>query len=261
MGFHLARGLIAHLISFALILQALEIFRMLKFPEVLAIWSETSLGDELESSFPFGVGRFLKSDLAFGRLAAAQIGLASFAFLFPSVMAFVFLLITHLLVCARFRGSVNGGSDAMTVVVLTGLIVSFATSRDSAAQLGLIYISIHLLFSYLKSGVSKLRRREWRDGEALPAFLAQSLFADSRAFAAWLKTHPRMSLGLCWLTILFELSAVLAVFAPVSVGLILSVVVVFHFTIYLAFGLNRFFWVWLSAWPAVFFLSQRLVAA
>lgn len=256
MSFQLARGLIVHLVAFALILQAVELLRMLKIKETLAIWSEENLRRDL-SLLPLG-GR-LAGDRVPRVLAALELILAIGLFLMPMFPTVLLLLLVHVLICVRFRGSVNGGSDAMTVVVLTGLLIAYCGAW-SLSKFGLIYIAIHLLLSYLRAGLSKLRQPAWREGRAVGEFLKQSFFADTRLLGDWIVARPAVGRALSIGVIGFEMMVAVSLVMPRWSGFILASIVLFHFSIFMAFGLNRFFWIWLSAWPSIFYAASLLTA-
>ena len=68
----------------------------------------------------------------------------------------LFLFLGNLLILIRWRGSFNGGSDFMTLVVLTGLLIAYTVgifaSADIGIQAGLCYICIQSITSYFISG-------------------------------------------------------------------------------------------------------------
>ena len=226
-----------HLLCLALFLQAIEIYAVSRDFAFLKVWS------------------FEKSKLNLKWISLAQIFLALAGFFMPSGLFFVSLFFTHLGICVRFRGTFNGGSDMMTFVVLTGVIVGTCLPNENAAQFGLIYIAIHLLYSYFKAGLVKALRPEWRNGRAISEFLRHSFYDDIRKFSEVLIKTRNLGqlLGIC--AVGFELSFPLVLFFPALIWAYLGCALAFHFLIFLAFGLNRFFWIWLSAWPAAVYFS------
>lgn len=247
--------IISHLLCFSLMLQALEVLLLTRSKSFNEIWSYNNLKSELEEGLPLPA--FLIQSIfslnGFRTILVVQIGLCLTGFLVSSFAIFAFLFLAHLLICIRFRGTFNGGSDMMTFVILTGVLIYFSSNEERIQKLGLIYIAIHTLYSYFKAGLVKIRHKEWRNGQAAPAFLERSIYLDMRAVSAWLRSRPRLSqfLGLGILT--FELSAVLLPVFHFLVLPYLALAATFHFLNYLSFGLNRFFWIWLTAWPAVLY--------
>lgn len=171
------------------------------------------------------------------------------------------LLLTVLLVCVRFRGNYNGGSDSMTVVVLIGLTASQLAAQlhasDAWVDAGLGYIAAQLTLSYFVAGLAKLRTRTWQRGRALSQLVQVRQYVVPRALVALL-SKPWASRLTGWLAIVFECSfpAALLLGRGVAFGL-LAIAASFHVAIALAFGLNRFLWAWLSAYPALWYWSQR----
>jgi hypothetical protein len=157
----------------------------------------------------------------------------------------------------RWRGAFNGGSDFMTLVGLTGLLIAHTVAAAGDATLGwragLWYVALHSITSYFVSGWVKLLRPEWRNGHALPVFLDSGIYgplADTSIYRS-----PVFARSVAWgFTVwegLFPLALVdvrLALFFCAS-G------VVFHFLVFWYFGLNRFFWAWLATYPAVLYCA------
>ena len=86
----------------------------------------------------------------------------------------MFLFISHLLILIRWRGAFNGGSDFMTLVALTGLLivhsVALAGNPDLGWRAGLWYVGLQSITSYFVSGWVKLLQPQWRSGKAMPIF-------------------------------------------------------------------------------------------
>ncbi|XGC80636.1 hypothetical protein ACES2L_15015 [Bdellovibrio bacteriovorus] len=261
MSLAVALSLISKILSATMAFQALEIFLLTKNKSFVSVWSLENLLPDLEKGLPFsgGIIQKLFSIKSLGMIALLQLLAAATGIFIIHPWIFLFLFFTHLLICIRFRGNFNGGSDMMTVVVLTGLLISLFATNELWQKLGMIYISIHLIFSYFKAGYKKILKLEWRTGKALSIFLNQSVFPDMKAFSIWLKSAPLLSLLLSWLVLAFEVASPLVIINPSWVYFYAGAAIVFHFINYLTFGLNRFFWVWLSAWPAVIY-SVNLLA-
>jgi hypothetical protein len=244
-----------HVLALTLIFQGLELLIATWQASFFKIWSYENLKSDLERGMPLpnSLVRLLFANSSFRFILLLQILTAAATFFLPVFPFFLVLLLTHLLICIRFRGTFNGGSDMMIFVVLTGVLIALVSSEEKIQKLGLIYIAIHTLYSYFKSGLSKVIQKDWRDGSALPTFLDRSLLIDVRQIAKWLMGQKWLCLGLCWIVLIFELSAIGLPLAPHLASLYFAGVLLFHFGIYVSFGLNRFFWAWLCAWPAVFF--------
>lgn len=168
------------------------------------------------------------------------------------------LWLTTLLVNVRFRGTFNGGSDLMTMVVLTGLVVAHLGHRSALLVNGaLLYIAAQVLLSYFVAGVVKLANPAWRNGTALRDILARADFAVPAAVRRPV-AHPAVAVVVSWVVIVFEL-AFPAAFTSVPAAVAFAVVVgIFHLANVAAFGLNRFLLAWASAWPAVIWAARVL---
>tara|TARA_B110001454_G_C12723300_1_gene436379 strand:+ start:44488 stop:45264 length:777 start_codon:yes stop_codon:yes gene_type:complete len=244
------------LLSFTMLFQAIEIFILSRQTNFRYVWSYNNLRCDLEQGLPLKKKwvENLFSISSLQKIAILQILLACTATLYPHAAIFTGLFLTHLLICIRFRGAFNGGSDMMTFVVLTGTIVATL----GFTKIGLIYIATHTLYSYFKAGLAKIKHKEWQNGQAIPAFLSRSLFPDIQNTAAQLANQKAINLTLGIGTLIFELSVLGLLFAPNASQLYFALAVVFHLAVYFCFGLNRFFWIWLTAWPATLFSLSLL---
>lgn len=237
----------SRLLAFTLLLQAMELWLLMGKAEFTQVWSFENLKSDVK-------WKFLFSELSFKVIVLMQIAAAVVGFIHPQPISMIALFITHLLICIRFRGSFNGGSDMMAFVILTGMLIAHLSSHPEVQEFGLVYIAVHALYSYFKAGVAKIKHKEWRAGSALQSFLKMSLYPEIRQI-----TLPRgMGRVLCWLVLVFELSAVALPFFPQIVPLYFVAAIVFHLAIYVTFGLNRFFWIWMCAWPAIFYFTKAL---
>ncbi|MBX3021939.1 MAG: hypothetical protein KF799_09710 [Bdellovibrionales bacterium] len=217
------------LIALALILQSLELLRVKPYA-----WSV------VQREIPLWLRPFVRpySALLWLRLLS---GVA--VLIFPTGTLAVLLLLTTWLTAVRWRGTFNGGSDTMAVQILLAWSVSLLFPATQTACV--LYIALQVLLSYVVAGVAKLREPEWRDGRALMQFTAGGLGGGSvlvaRAPALW-----------SWLVIAFECSFPLALLGPTMCLGYISAALVFHIANFYIFGLNRFVFVWLAAYPALY---------
>ncbi len=168
------------------------------------------------------------------------------------------LLLSQLAIGARFRGTFNGGSDYMTVVLL--LAVAVGSLRPQSATLltaCLAYVCVQLTFSYFIAGIVKLVKPEWRSGAALAGLLGSNRYGTPR-WLARLAARPALARGGAWAVLGFECTFPFALLdARLAVGL-LGLGALFHVGNVLAFGLNRFLFAWLAAYPALLYFSVQL---
>lgn len=242
-------------VSFVIILQSIEMLQIISKKEFKEIWSFDNLKSDLERGLPLpnSIIGFIFSESIFKIIVILQLILACLGLYYHEPALFLSLFFTNLIICIRFRGTFNGGSDMMTFVVLTGVLIATVSLEEKFQRLGLIYISIHTLYSYFKAGLIKLKESDWRQGLALPAFLSRSLNVDIRNLGEWLERKPNLRRGLSWGVLAFELAAISVIFLPNITLYYFIIALGFHFFIYLAFGLNRFFWIWSTAWPAILY--------
>jgi hypothetical protein len=216
---------VGRLISFAALLQTIEFFWI---PE----WGWEFLRPEIP--------RFIRPLLKSNRLLLTVRLLAAIgALLFGEPLFIAILLLSTWGIAIRWRGTFNGGSDAMTFLILAAWLV--AACFPSLESVCLLYVAIQLVLSYFVAGIAKAINPQWRSGEALSYFFAQSGF----------KISPQTSLALSWLLLLIECSFPLAFFAP---KLFVIMAIAFHVANVYIFGLNRFFFAWLAAYPALFLI-------
>ncbi|HSD89477.1 MAG TPA: hypothetical protein VLB44_18230 [Kofleriaceae bacterium] len=112
---------------------------------------------------------------------------------------------------------------------------------------------VHVL-SYV---VANLGDPRWRDGTAL------AIIADFPRYGApaWVRraiAHPAIGRTTAWLLLAFELGFPLALLDARACLALLAAGAVFHVGNAVAFGLNRFLWTWLAAYPALYFWVERL---
>ena len=173
-----------------------------------------------------------------------------------------FLFVGNLLILIRWRGAFNGGSDFLTLVVLTGLFISQVVGAFGNAELGwqagFWYIAIQAITSYFMSGAVKLLRPEWRNGSAMTIFLNGAIYGPLSA------THPLRNKWLAmlgsWGFIVWEILFPFCLLDPRLAALFCAVAAFFHFLVFWFFGLNRFFWAWMCSFPAIIWCSAQFSA-
>ena len=165
---------------------------------------------------------------------------------------------TTLAIAVRFRGSYNGGSDAMLLVVLIGVALARTGPGTALERAGLAYAAVQLVLSYFVSGVAKLGDRRWRDGTALPLLVALPQYAVRRGHSrrSWRGPSSRARPAAAMLA--FECAFPLALVRPTACAVLLAIGLGFHAVNAVAFGLNRFLWAWLAAYPALVFWVLEL---
>jgi len=157
----------------------------------------------------------------------------------------------------RWRGAFNGGSDFMTLVGLSGLLLAQTGQALGHAETGwtacLWYVALQTISSYFVSGWVKLLRPEWRSGAALPIFLDSGVYGPLPPDSLF--RRPRVARAVSWIFTLWEGCFVLALLDQRIALAYCASALAFHFLVYWYFGLNRFFWAWLASFPAVIYCA------
>lgn len=192
--------------------------------------------------------------LLFGlRLAGALVLLCGFG----NAWALAGLFSLGLVSLWRFQGPYNGGSDLMTQVATLSLLLAELAPSPQLSAMALGYLAIQLSLSYLQSGWVKVINPAWRSGQALVDVFAFTAYPVSEQTRRWAE-HPRLLRAMAWGIFGFELVFPLALLHWASLYLALTVAAGFHLANACLFGLNRFLWIWLSAYPAIIWWQGRV---
>ncbi len=113
------------------------------------------------------------------------------------------------------------------------------------------------MLSYFIAGWVKIVNPEWRSGAALRQVFAFSVYPVSESVRAWAK-RPALLQRMSWAVMLLELMFPLAFFSKPALIVGLSLTALFHLANACLFGLNRFFWTWIAAYPAIIWLQTRI---
>jgi hypothetical protein len=244
------------LLSLALVLQALELLSVRRAFSEQGVFAWSELRRDFARSPARPLLDLLLSYRGFFGVLLTQLLLA---LLMPLTVGTrlgapctTMLLGTVLLVGVRFRGSYNGGSDAMTLVVLLGVLAA----QCGYPRLGLGYIAAQVVLSYFVAGLSKLRSLRWRQGSALSELVVARQYVVPAPARRLLGTPWVSRLG-GWAVMGFECAFPLSLLLgrTVALGFVLAGLC-FHLAIVGTLGLNRFFWAWLAAYPALLYFSE-----
>jgi hypothetical protein len=247
-------------IALAVLLQTLELWQIRAVYADTGIWRWSTLQAE-HRALPApvrGLFALLLPYRSFLGLLIARFVAASLLFGFGTASVLPFLWLSQLAICVRFRGTFNGGSDAMTLLILMALsIASFAPQHALLQSACLLYIGVQASLSYFVAGIAKLKEADWRRGAALPSFVLNTPYG-APAWTRALVSQAQVSALLSWGVIAFECLFPLSWADPrVCLGFI-ALGAAFHVANGLVFGLNRFLFAWAAAYPALFYCSQWL---
>jgi len=169
------------------------------------------------------------------------------------------LLVTAIILIRRFQGPYNGGSDTMTVLVLLCLWLSHLAPSRYWQEIALGYLAVQLVLSYFQSGWVKVVNPDWRSGSALQQVFALSAYPMSENLRLW-AGRQQVLLVTSWGVMVLELLFPLALFNQTLLIVALGIAALFHLANACLFGLNRFFWIWLAAFPVIIWFQSRLMA-
>lgn len=167
------------------------------------------------------------------------------------------LVINALFILHRFQGPYNGGSDRMGLLILCCLCLVYFMPSQQWREIVFGYLAVQLVLSYFISGFVKIVNVEWRSGRALNDVFLFSAYPASEGIRAWAK-KPRLLFVMSWAVIVFELIFPFSLLTQESLFVALVVAALFHLGNVFLFGLNRFFWIWLAAYPSLIWLQGRL---
>ncbi|KIC17723.1 HTTM domain-containing protein [Leisingera sp. ANG-Vp] len=168
------------------------------------------------------------------------------------------LLGLGLLHLQRFQGPYNGGSDKMSLLILCCLTAARWLPSEQWQEYAFAYLAGQLVICYFISGQVKIVNPEWRSGRALQDVFRFSAYPVSEGLRAY-ADRPRLLWVMGWSVMLFELLFPLALFSREALILALFTAALFHLANACLFGLNRFFWVWLAAYPSLLWLQERVI--
>ena len=251
------------LLGISLLIQTLEFWRLSEPRFATGVWSWQIQKDDLGHASPWLRHYFtmIYGDRLWRLHLVLRLGLILSALLLGFNLLNVGLLFMGTLyLLIRWRGAFNGGSDFMTIVVLTGLVVvqlgQIWVDPAVAWTAGLWYITIHTISSYFLSGAVKLFYDGWRDGRAIIAFLDGAIYGPLAADSVMRK--PVVAVMCSWAFILWECSFPMVLLGADWAVVWCAIAVLFHFLVFWFFGLNRFFWAWCVTFPAVIYCAGQL---
>lgn len=176
--------------------------------------------------------------------------------IYPLVVCSV-LVIICIVQIKRFRGPYNGGSDAMSILALLCLWLSYLAPSRLWQEIALGYLVLQLILSYFQAGWVKLVNPEWRSGKALCEVFALTAYPVSESLRG-LATKRQLIMCASWCVMIAELLFPFAFFNQDVLIIALIAAGCFHVANAVLFGLNRFVLAWISAYPLAMWFQQRL---
>ncbi len=176
---------------------------------------------------------------------------------FYTAWVIALLLILGLVLLNRFQGPYNGGADRMSLLILSCLCLTHFLPTSQWQELAFGYLAIQLILSYFIAGWVKVINPQWRNGQALVDVFRFSAYPVSESLREWSKS-PRILLIASWIVIIFELIFPLSMLSNITLIIALVIAAGFHLSNAFFFGLNRFFWIWIAAYPSILWFQQRI---
>jgi len=176
---------------------------------------------------------------------------------FQTAWVLLALLVLSIVILQRFQGPYNGGADRMGLLILSCLTLVHILPSVYWQEIAFGYLALQLILSYFISGLVKIKNSDWRSGQALQDVFQFSAYPVSETLRLWANL-PRLLLTMSWIVISFELLFPFSLISNISLIVMLSITVIFHFLNACLFGLNRFFWVWIAAYPSILWFQQRI---
>ncbi|MDO9182744.1 MAG: hypothetical protein Q7U04_10060 [Bacteriovorax sp.] len=257
MNLLLAIRLVQIIISFAVLIQTIEYLLIKESFSESGVWRWKEIQVELHflPSWAQAVFNFFLNEHNFPILLWIRLSCALLVIFFPAGSLFLFLFFSSLLIAQRFRGSFNGGSDYMSLIILMALSIQGLFPTLLITKGVLWYIALQSATSYFMAGLVKLKLNSWRTGSALGDFI-QSPNYNPPIWIKWFAQHQTFNFSASWLIMIFEISFPLILIQQhLVVSVWLLVAFAFHFLNVFVFGLNRFLIVWLASYPAIYFCA------
>ena len=176
---------------------------------------------------------------------------------FAAPWACLALLAIGVMILRRFHGPYNGGSDRMSLLVLCCLSLALLMPNERWRAVAFGYLAAQLTLSYFVSGWVKIVNPDWRSGIALRDVFSFSAYPVGENLRGW-ADYPGLLRVMSWAVMGFELLFPLCLITRPTLIAGLVVAATFHFANACLFGLNRFFWIWLTAYPSLLWFQERL---
>ena len=223
--------------------------------EVAVRWSEILMGWAfLQQSAEHLIAPANERRLHILRMVLALLLIAGF----QPVISEALLVLLGIATLYRFQGPYNGGSDRMSLLLLFCLLAARLAPTRQWQEIALGYLAVQILLSYAISGWVKLTNPDWRSGQALQDIFQFSVYPVSERLRS-LATAPTLLIVLSWTLMLFEILFPLALLDARYLEAALAIAGLFHLVNGCVFGLNRFLWIWIAAYPCLLWFQQRVL--
>lgn len=206
----------------------------------------------------------LKPDLFFNKtgvsvIFSTRLACSIYLFIHPISPATPYLLgaivLTALILSIRIPIG-SDGSDQMSTIIAVSLFIAFLCHDPKIAAISLYFIAAQSVISYVIAGSAKLLSKKWRNGTAVYQIMNTESFGSESISAYLHRSPPVIATIMSWNVMLFETIFFTVVILPYPYFLIFLIWgIVFHFYNAIIMGLNNFFWVFLSTYPAIIYCN------
>jgi hypothetical protein len=153
----------------------------------------------------------------------------------------------------------SDGADQMSVIISIALLITFIFPEPKIASVSLYFIAAQSILSYIIAGTAKMLSKKWRNGTAIFQIMNTESYGSERIALYLQRSSPSISAVLSWNVMLVEASFFTVVILPYPYFLVfLAWGLLFHIYNAIIMGLNNFFWVFLSTYPAIIYANIAL---
>ncbi len=209
------------------------------------------LGDIVYTEQRFKLLFVLRLLVGLGMVACGALSVLSSWLIAPA-------LLSSLLVVYR-AGPGQDGSFQLRILILAVLLsCSISPVNSLTFRIGLYFLSLQLILSYLIAGIAKLRGLTWRDGTGLIGIFGTVYHGNIRVYKL-LAGRKTLSQVLSWGVIAFEVLFPLVLMGQGAwVMSLLAFTTLFHLATSFLMGLNGFFLSFVAAYPTLIFCLGEL---
>jgi hypothetical protein len=151
------------------------------------------------------------------------------------------------------------GSDQMSAIISIALLITFIFRDANIAAISLYFIAAQSILSYVIAGGAKLLSKKWRSGTAIFQIMNTESYGSERIALYLHRSSPLVSQALSWNVMIVESSFFAVAILPYPYFLVFIVWgIFFHVYNAVIMGLNNFFWVFLSTYPALLYANIAL---
>lgn len=176
---------------------------------------------------------------------------------FTSNSVMIFLFIIQAFLHIRNESLFNLADKYVLNILLSLSFFYFFNNSIIIQQSSLFFIGILTIVAYTFTAVFKLMGESWRTGTALEQILSTDLYGNELYFN-FLNKNKIMSKAINYFVIFFQLLAPLTILSSKFTIVYIIIGFFFHLSISVVMNLNNFFWVFVSTYPCIYFVSLKI---